>query len=80
MGCPYLEAMEEAGVKDLLFSSGEARLRLLCWFTGRYAIINVRELRERYMYIHGNTYYDIHTYMYLYLSDVDLPTYIHVHV
>lgn len=69
MGCPYLEAMEESDAKELLFSSGEARLRLLHWFTGRYM----------YMYSSYTVYIKFVYKLFLILqNNIALLTFIHV--
>lgn len=35
VGCPYLDGMDEAVVSEVMFTPGEARLRVLTWLTGR---------------------------------------------
>ena len=35
VGCPYLEGMEGPVISEVLFTPGEARMRLLTWLTAR---------------------------------------------
>lgn len=35
-GCPYLEGMEESVVRDVVFSAGEARIRIIQWLAARW--------------------------------------------
>ena len=35
-GCPYLEGMEGSVVRDVVFSAGEARIRIIQWLVARW--------------------------------------------
>ena len=41
-GCPYLEGMEESVVRDVVFSAGEARIRIIQWLLGRWEPCHVQ--------------------------------------
>ena len=37
-GCPYVSGMEPSTVREVLFSAGEARIRILQWLVSRQVV------------------------------------------